>query len=132
MGGYGALYLGAKYPHIFSGVSGHSSVTSLASILKHLDKNEIVFSQEQIDQGDVFCQMQKNRNILPPIRFDCGEGDFLLLENKALHNQLIDAKISHIYQEFKGGHEWPYWREHIRDTLIFFASIEKNYQRNSF
>jgi enterochelin esterase-like enzyme len=25
-----------------------------------------------------------------------------------------------VYEEFPGGHEWPYWTEHLEDTLRFF------------
>jgi enterochelin esterase-like enzyme len=32
-------------------------------------------------------------------------------------------KIPHAYQEFPGGHDWPYWSEHIRETLAFCKTV---------
>ena len=41
MGGFGALRIGIKYHHLFSGISGHSSITSLEQMAlfveEHLD-----------------------------------------------------------------------------------------------
>ncbi|NBO04020.1 MAG: esterase family protein, partial [Betaproteobacteria bacterium] len=48
--------------------------------------------------------------------------DELIGANRILHGQLQAAGIPHTYEEFPGGHEWPYWTEHIADTLRFFAA----------
>jgi enterochelin esterase-like enzyme len=61
------------------------------------------------------------RGQLPPIRFDCGTDDALLADNRALSAVLRDAGIPHEYEEFPGGHEWPYWQRHLADSLRFFA-----------
>ena len=34
---------------------------------------------------------------------------------------LEEAGVDFEYEEHPGGHEWPYWVEHLRDTLKFFA-----------
>jgi len=64
--------------------------------------------------------MLKNRDRLPPSRFDCGRDDLLIKYNRALHLALIEGGISHRYDEFAGGCEWTYWAEHLTDTLLFF------------
>jgi enterochelin esterase-like enzyme len=38
-----------------------------------------------------------------------------------LHQQLTEHGIAHEYEEFPGGHEWPYWERHLADSLSFFA-----------
>jgi putative tributyrin esterase len=62
----------------------------------------------------------------PPIRFDCGSNDQLIGYNRALHLQMQEEGIEHIYQEYAGAHEWSYWAEHIGETLHFFAKQLKH------
>ena len=63
--------------------------------------------------------MRRNRALLPPFRFDCGVDDPLLQSNRQLHHALQLDGIEHEYDEFAGGHEWPYWTRHFEDTLRF-------------
>lgn len=55
----------------------------------------------------------------PAIRFDCGTTDPLIEHNRALHHALAADGIDHEYEEFDGGHEWPYWRDHLPAALRF-------------
>jgi enterochelin esterase-like enzyme len=119
MGGFGALRLGAKYPHLFKAFSGLSSITHFNQI------NEFVsdFKQLQHDalaKDGVLEWILKNKNLIPPFRFDCGTDDILIEHNRQLHNELKNNGIPHIYEEYKGGHTWEYWAEHLTDTLLFF------------
>jgi enterochelin esterase-like enzyme len=57
------------------------------------------------------------------LRFDCGTGDGLLAGNRALHAALDARGVEHVYEEFPGGHDWPYWKLHVADTLRFFAGL---------
>lgn len=66
--------------------------------------------------------LKKNKDILPPFRFDCGTNDHLLEENRQLHRSLTTYSIAHEYFEFDGDHSWAYWQKHIVDTLLFFES----------
>ncbi len=52
---------------------------------------------------DAFGWMEKNRAILPPLRFDCGREDSLLERNRELLAELLAANIPHEYHEFAGG-----------------------------
>ena len=122
MGGYGALRLGSKYPDRFKGISAHSGTTHFKHILE--------MSAEDLSDAEVadaerysYKIMLKNKDRLPPIRFDCGTEDGLLLANRLLHERLTAADIPHTYQEFPGDHTWPYWEEHLEDTLLFFDGL---------
>jgi enterochelin esterase-like enzyme len=64
--------------------------------------------------------MLRSRDRLPPVRFDCGREDVLLEGNRRLHEALVAAGVPHVYEEFSGGHTWPYWTEHLEDSLLFF------------
>ncbi|MFY0653147.1 MAG: esterase family protein [Cyclobacteriaceae bacterium] len=125
MGGYGALRVGSKYPEVFSAISGHSSITSLDQMPQFVEEPLSNYVQPDKKDEDVFETMLSKKDQLPPIRFDCGTSDQLIEENRLLHSQMESAGIQHIYQEFQGGHEWPYWIKHLEDTLQFFDQISR-------
>ena len=123
MGGFGALRIGAKYGQKFSGISAHSSITSLGQMKLFVEENPKNYAQkDQIDE-DVFSTFQQYREHLPPVRFDCGTSDQLIEYNRALHRQMQQQGISHEYKEFPGGHQWSYWEKHISKSLLFFKKL---------
>lgn len=123
MGGYSALRLGTKYAERFKGISAHSSVTRYEDIERLITKRPLPFRFEHPDEWDILYWVTRNRTKLPPLRFDCGIDDELLNGNRELHRRLDELDVAHIYEEFPGAHEWPYWREHLRDSLSFFATL---------
>lgn len=123
MGGYGALHLGAKYSHIFSGISGHSSITHIDQMPLFVEEPQEVYPNVNLDEVSVFKSILNNRTSLPPLRFDCGKNDLLIEHNRTLHQNLKANDIPHTYEEFEGAHEWEYWQEHIKDTLRFFNTL---------
>ena len=123
IGGYGALRLGAKYPSRFKGISAHSSVSRFEDIERLVTHRPLAFRFGQPDEWKIEYWMSRNRKFLPPIRFDCGLDDALLDCNRELHEGLSRLGIEHVYDEFPGGHKWPYWAEHLRDTLAFFGGL---------
>jgi S-formylglutathione hydrolase FrmB len=125
MGGFGALRLGARFPERFAAVSGHSSIT-------HFDQMSL-FVEERLgsytalaEDRSVFDVMLRHRDRLSPTRFDCGTTDPLIEHNRELHRALEAAGIAHHYEEFPGGHEWPYWETHLADSLRFFSRVLKS------
>ena len=119
MGGYGALMLGGRFPDLYAAVSAHSSITRLAEMAEFVEE-PVAGYEEAIAVHDVISVLKANRDQLPPVRFDCGTEDPLLEGNRLLHRQLTAAGIAHEYEEFPGGHEWPYWATHVEKTLRFF------------
>ena len=67
--------------------------------------------------------IMRNRDLLPPLRIDCGTVDRLIGANRAFHEVLSSAGIKHQYFEYEGDHEWPYWEAHIADSLRFFETL---------
>jgi enterochelin esterase-like enzyme len=121
MGGFGALRLGAKWALAFSGISAHSAITHISQMSQFVEEPlsayiDRVESQETLDP---LYWMRKNRDTLPPLRMDCGLEDSLLEANRIFHRSLLEEQIEHIYEEFPGGHEWPYWELYIEKTLLF-------------
>jgi putative tributyrin esterase len=122
MGGFGALRIGAKYGSKFRAISGHSSITSLPQMKLFVEESLKSYVPLDIVDEDLLATFKKYREHLPPIRFDCGTNDLLINYNRDLHQKMEKEGIPHIYEEYSGGHEWPYWSEHIIDSLNFFAA----------
>jgi putative tributyrin esterase len=120
MGGYGALRLGTKYSNRFRAISAHSSITAFEQFSYFVEEYPNGYELDETEEKSLFDLMVQNRDMLPPIRFDCGLEDLLIEHNRRLHKELKEKGIEHIYEEFPGKHEWRYWEEHIKDTLIFF------------
>ena len=122
MGGFGALRLAAKYPRTFRGAGGHSSMTHFDQHSQFVEEPLETYNCPPEDRS-VLETMVRNRAQLPPLRFDCGTEDPLLEYNRELSRQLKTAGIAHTYEEFPGGHEWPYWEKHVAEMLRFFGRI---------
>jgi S-formylglutathione hydrolase FrmB len=126
MGGYGALRLGCKYGDIFSGVSAHSSITQLDEMALFIEEDLDIYRKDNEQNADICYWLEKKRETLPPLRFDCGVDDPLIEGNRKLNHYLKQHQHPHQYQEFNGGHEFEYWAEHIQKSFLFFHQIEKN------
>jgi putative tributyrin esterase len=122
MGGFGALRLGAKFPDHFAGISAHSSITEFEQLKKFVEEDLASYHVPEEDRS-ALATILRNRDRLPPLRFDCGTSDLLIEENRALHRALEEHGIRHRYEEFPGSHEWPYWQTHVEDTLRFFGTL---------
>lgn len=120
MGGYGALRLGATYPERFNAFAGHSSITRFSEMSQFVEEPLDSYRDVDEEESSVITAMLRNRDRLPPFHFDCGADDPLIEGNRRLYSQLQAAGIDCSYQEFPGGHEWPYWIRHIRETFRFF------------
>lgn len=119
MGGYGALALGVRFPGRFRAISAHSAITKLEQMEAFVEEPLKAY-QEYCETPDIVDLVKKCPGPLPKIRFDCGINDPLIEPNRQLHSQLVELNIPHSYQEFDGGHEWPYWQKHLEKTLRFF------------
>ncbi len=121
MGGYGTLRLGAIHADQFTAISAHSSATRPVQLYEISEEKPEQFRLLEQPALDVIDCLVAYRDHLPPLRFDCGRDDFLLEASRLLHRQLTEAGIPHEYDEFSGAHDWPYWNEHLADSLRFFA-----------
>lgn len=121
MGGFAALRLGARFPEVFAGMSGLSSVTKLSQLagMVQEDHSSLGIPGPDWSLKEVF----RRSSNLRPFRFDCGREDFLIEANRELHRDLMEANVRHRYEESSGTHDWPYWRTSLEATLRFFASL---------
>ena len=122
MGGFGALRLAGKHPARFAAAAAHSTMTDIAQFDALLEDHRDGWSGAPEDAG-VLAALLGAKAALPPIRFDCGRDDPFIEANRNLHAALRDAGIVHRYEEFDGGHEWPYWTRHLARSLRFFGRV---------
>ncbi len=124
MGGYGALRMGMKHAPKVKGISAHSAVTRIQDLRAFVQEPVEEYLPAGEANAEILHWANKNRAMLPPIRFDCGREDSLLEGNRDLHRALLDLNIPHTYEEHGGGHTWEYWQEHVRRTFRFIEEIE--------
>jgi putative tributyrin esterase len=121
MGGYGALRIGAKYPHLLKAFSGLSSITEFNQLTNWYENGNIEeISANVLSHPSVLETILSNKESLPPFMFDCGDIDILIEANRKLHHDLEANNISHVYNEYPGEHNWNYWMSHIEEHLLFF------------
>lgn len=122
MGGWGALWLGIRNPDIFSGMSAHSAITCLQEMKQFVEEDW----SSWIDNNpvhNIIELLKASTGDIPPLRFDCGTSDPLLEGNRQLNTHLKTSGRDFIYEEFDGGHEWPYWETHVRQSYQFFNRL---------
>lgn len=123
MGGYGAMKLALKYPHVFGSVVAHSGVYDVRRFSSPDAPDEFrrIFGPDAVGgSNDVFALASRlDSERLPAIRLDCGVDDRLLADNRSLHAHLESLDISHEYAEYPGAHTWDYWDEHIQEAIAF-------------
>ena len=74
-------------------------------------------------EGSVLYWMERNRDQLPPVRFDCGTEDHLLEDSRTIHQELQRLGIPHEYREHPGAHDWDYWERQVPDAIAFHAKV---------
>ena len=140
MGGYGTLIMSTKHPDLFSSAAplsagvfideeivsgdeelwknvlgdlyGKKDLTGKNRLTDHYQKNSIL---KIIETG--------NSDDLKKVRYyiDCGDEDFLIKGNMALHSALIDKKVPHEFRVRDGVHNWTYWRTALPEVLKFVS-----------
>jgi len=123
MGGFGALRLGMKYAARVQGISAHSSITGVEQLPRFIPFPAQAFQDAGEVDANPLHWAKINCHRLPPMRFDCGTEDPLIEANRQLHAALTKLGVSHVYEEFPGGHDWQYWTQHVRQTLAFCKHI---------
>jgi len=124
MGGWGAMWLGIRNSHVFSAISAHSAIT-------HLDEMKLFVEEDwsgyiaKHSVHSIIGLLENRKNELPALRFDCGTSDLLIEGNRKLDAYLQTQSLDYIYEEFEGGHEWPYWEEHVKRSYTFFNEQSK-------
>jgi S-formylglutathione hydrolase FrmB len=126
MGGHGALFLAIRHLDTF----GTSVVLSGGVDLRPFPDNwdikkrigSIADYPENWEKYSVITLAKQLKDTELNISIDCGQEDFFREVNRALHQQLLNDGISHVYQEHAGQHNWDYWRAAIKRQMPYIAA----------
>ena len=139
MGGHGTLILSMKHPELFSAAAPLSAaVWTDAEVTGMPDENwsrgiGLVYGKDLKGKDRLGPHYQKNSGIglvnslntddLKKVRYyiDCGDKDFLIKGNMALHSVMIDKKIPHEFRVREGVHDWTYWRTALPEVFRFVS-----------
>ena len=137
MGGHGSLIMAMKHPDMFvaaaplsAGIDTEDQLISMPvenwnyvfgapygmdlegkdRLTPHLMENWILKIVENANADD----LKKVRYYI-----DCGDDDFLIKGNMALHAALIDKQVPHEFRVRDGEHNWAYWRTALPEVLKF-------------
>lgn len=133
MGGYGAWYLGLKYPERYAGTASMSGALDLPGLYaangKKPKEENNPFNWENAF-GETLVHLEgSDRDLLslydrdaaagtvPAMYQAVGYDDFLYEPNQKIRKELEKRKAPLFYEEGEGGHEWNFWDRHVQSIL---------------
>lgn len=137
MGGYGSLIFSLKHPDMFAAAAPLSAAVWTDDEIPKVaddrwDNFMGVFLQKGLrgkdrlnkhwyDNSPLKIVETAPADKLKSVRYyiDCGDDDFLIKGNMALHAAMIDKGIPHEFRVRDGGHSWVYWRTALPEVLKF-------------
>ena len=127
MGGHGALYLSTRHLDLFGAAASMSGGVDIR--LFPLNWNlpdvlgEMAANRQSWDEHSVMECVKTLKNGDLAIAFDCGESDFFIEVNRALHARLLSLGIDHDFTTRPGGHTDQYWSNSLDYQLLFFQKF---------
>ena len=125
MGGHGALLLAARHPDVFGAAGSMCGGLDLRPFKKNDWDLKGVLGRPSAHWKN--WEDHSVLNLIPLLKksntallIDCGVGDFFLDVNRAMHQQLLEAKIPHEYTERPGEHNHEYWGNAVDYQVVFF------------
>lgn len=149
MGGYGAVSLALRYPHVYRAAVSHSGVLSprfdthpFVAPPRYADMAQIEsawgerlwplltpafgrdssgwIARDPVHMAERALNRIKSANL--EFYFDVGTEDGLIDQNKALHWEFARLGLPVTYAEYPGKHDWPYWRAHAVESMQWLAA----------
>ncbi len=140
MGGWGTLVYTLRHPDLFAAGAAFSAAVwsdeDIAGMKREswdrllgplfgaaglAGKDRLTAHFREVSPLDLAKSLPEDS--LKKVRYyiDCGDDDFLIKGNCALHLLLMDRKIPHEFRVRDGGHTWSYWRTGLVDGLRFIG-----------
>jgi putative tributyrin esterase len=125
MGGFGAVKLGLKHPHLFASVNSQSGVLGL---LRDTTESKVIcpeftriFGEKTTDgpEDPFHLAAKANRKKLPAFLLECGKEDPFIEHNRSFRKHLEELKIAHEYREYSGTHNWHHWDREVGQAIDF-------------
>jgi S-formylglutathione hydrolase FrmB len=144
MGGMGTCIMAMKHPDLFSAAAPLSAAVWPEDEIENMSDDrwagalgppfgkELKGKDRLTDHFKSYSPLHMvlngNADELKKVKYyiDCGDKDFLIKGNMALHAALIDKKIPHEFRVREGAHDWIYWRTALPEVFKF---ITKEFHR---
>ena len=124
MGGHGAFYLGIRHKEMFGAICSMSGGVDIRPFPLNWNipdmLGEMASNRQRWDENTAMELVKQLKNHDVEIAFDCGESDFFIEVNKALHERLLSLGIDHDFSTRPGGHTDQYWANSLDYQLLFF------------
>jgi S-formylglutathione hydrolase FrmB len=124
MGGHGAFFLGIRHKDLFGAIGSMSGGVDIRPFPQNWNipdmLGEMAANKQSWDEHTAMELVKQLKNHDVEITFDCGESDFFLEVNKALHARLLALGIDHDFTTRPGGHTDQYWANSLDYHLLFF------------
>lgn len=140
MGGYGAYKLGLRCPERYAGIAslsggfGSDIFDSLCNgsfyptlgedIFGDLDK----FPGSENDLAALAKKRKEEGTEMPKFYMWCGTDDFLIRQNREMHETMQQLGYDLVYKEAEGDHNWKYWDVWIQDILNWIDHVREEEQ----
>lgn len=139
MGGHGSFLYATKHPEMFvacAPMSGafwtHEEFSAMndefyerafADIFGKGLKGEARSSGHFLTNNGIDIVKNGNADELKKVKYyiDCGDDDFLIEGNMALHLAMKKKEIPHEFRVRDGVHDWTYWRTALPEVLKFVS-----------
>ena len=121
MGGHGALFLALRHQELFGWAGSMAGGVDFSTFNNHWDipsllgpykKNKRCWKEYTVNHHAATLD-----SIEVQLMIDCGEDDFFLEGNNALHDILTERGIAHRYNTYPGGHSAEYWTARLPEQL---------------
>lgn len=140
MGGHGTLMYAIKYPELFAAAAPLSAAVIKSEDLVKIPQGNYdgyhgpVYGKGNVGEGRLTDHYKANSTLflvestdpekLKTVRWyiDCGDDDFLIKGNMALHALMLDKGIPHEFRVRDGAHNWTYWRASLPEVLKFVSA----------
>lgn len=133
MGGYGAIYNGCIYNHVFSHIAALSPALMIDDAISStyrkaiLLRNRAFFERfygnlDNLKESDhnlhyLIERMVKENIQLPEIYLSCGNRDHLFERVKEFSSFITNLGVKCTFEEAQGDHNWDFWDEYIQHII---------------
>jgi enterochelin esterase-like enzyme len=121
-GANAALNLAFKHPDRFGACAGHSGeyewkpFRGMESLLGSEPEASAIL---KANSPVLYARGMAHRLRGLSIYFDAGVLDFAFLDDRRLDDELTAARVQHVYREYWGWHDWPFWRRRLLVSLPY-------------
>lgn len=125
MGGHGAVFIAARHPEVFGAVGSMCGGLDLMPFIKNdWDLKGVlgspVLQRKNWETHTALSQVPRLEAAKLSIIIDCGDRDFFLDVNRAMHQALLQSSVPHEYTERPGEHNDAYWSNAVDFQLLYF------------